>query len=232
MVPPILAIGYMQLINHLKHWKLLCLIRIYNLTVLFLNRYLEYPWVEMYHPSLPIYTYHGVNIAMWLNQQRRITIWQKDIIADIWMIYTHWIWKILAPSQKIFTIILWYLKAVHVVISVTRLFYLCIRVIDDTFVTGIYHKVDDFNFEVTNYPFPDSNIHSSLVYSAFYSQLIRLHRLCNNMSNFLFRAKLINQKLINRGYTFNLLRKSFMRFINTYAVELKYWVQKHDNVFL
>ena len=38
--------------------------RIYNLMVLFLNRYLAYLWVEMHHPSLPIYTYHGVNIAM------------------------------------------------------------------------------------------------------------------------------------------------------------------------
>ena len=37
------------------------------LTVLFSNRYLAYLWVQMHHPSLPIYTYHGVNIAMWLN---------------------------------------------------------------------------------------------------------------------------------------------------------------------
>ena len=68
-----------------------------------------------------------------------------------------------------------------------------IRVKDDKFVTGIYHKVDDFNFEVICYPFPDSNIHSSLGYSTFYSQLIRFHRLCNNKSDFLFRAKLIYQ---------------------------------------
>ena len=44
---------------------------------------------------------------------------------------------------------------------------LYIRVIDGKFVTGICHKVDDFNFEVISYPFPDSNIHSSLGYSTF-----------------------------------------------------------------
>ena len=49
---------------------------------------------------------------------------------------------------------------------------LYIRFIDGEFVTGIYHKVDDFNFGVISYPFPDSNIHSSLGYSTFYSQLI------------------------------------------------------------
>ena len=67
MVPATLAIENIQLINYLKHWKLFFSIRIYNLMVLFLNRYLAYLWVEMHHPSLPIYTYHGVNIAMWLN---------------------------------------------------------------------------------------------------------------------------------------------------------------------
>ena len=37
MVPATLAIGNIQLINYLKHWKLFFLIRIYNLTVLFLQ---------------------------------------------------------------------------------------------------------------------------------------------------------------------------------------------------
>ena len=35
---------------------------------------------------------------------------------------------------------------------------LFIRVVDGKFVTGIYHKMDDFNFEVINNPFPQSNI--------------------------------------------------------------------------
>ena len=44
-----------------------------------------------------------------------------------------------------------------------------IRAVDGKFVTDIYHKVDDFNFEVISYPFPQSNIHSVLGYTAFYS---------------------------------------------------------------
>ena len=109
---------------------------------------------------------------------------------------------------------------------------LYIRVIDDKFVTGIYHKVDDFNFEVICYPFPDSNIHSSLGHSTFYSQLISFHPLCNYKSDFLFRAKVIYQKLINRGYKFYLLRKYIMIFINKYPMEIKYEVQRHGNAFL
>ena len=39
---------------------------------------------------------------------------------------------------------------------------LYIRVVDNKFITGIYHKVDDFNFEVISYPLPQSNVHSML----------------------------------------------------------------------
>ena len=92
---------------------------------------------------------------------------------------------------------LYYWKAVLVVIDVATFLDLYIRVIDDKFVTGICHKVDDFNFEVISCPFPNSNIHSSFGYSTFYSQLIRFHRLFNDKSDFMFQAKLICQKLIN-----------------------------------
>ena len=37
---------------------------------------------------------------------------------------------------------------------------------------GIYHNVDDFNFEVTNFHFPDSNIYSRITHDdSFYYQL-------------------------------------------------------------
>ena len=67
-------------------------------------------------------------------------------------------------------------------------------------MTGIYHKVDDFNFEIINYRFSQSNIHSMLGYTTFYSQLIRFFRLCNNINDFLFQAKLRYSKLVKRGY--------------------------------
>ena len=69
-------------------------------------------------------------------------------------------------------------------------------------------------------------------FDCFNGSNFRFHRLCNNKSDFLFQAKLICQKLINRGYKFNLLRKSFMRFTNKYPVEIKYGVQRHANLFL
>ena len=84
-------------------------------------------------------------------------------------------------------------------------FNLHFRVVDHKFVTGIYHIADDFNFEVSSYPFPQSNVHSMLGYFTGYSQLIRFFRLCNNINDFLFRAKFCYSKLVKRGYKHSLL---------------------------
>ena len=89
-----------------------------------------------------------------------------------------------------------------------------IHVIDGKFVTGIYHKVDDFNCEVINDPFPHSNIHSMLGYTICYSQLSRFLKLCNNINDFLFRTK--------RGYMHNPLFKCFKRFCLAYKIEKQY----------
>ena len=98
---------------------------------------------------------------------------------------------------------------------------LYIRVVDHKFITGIYHKVDDFNFEVISYPFPQSNVHSMLGYSTYYSQLIRFFILCNNINDFLFRAKFSYSKLVKRSYNHNLLLKYLKRFCSAYNIEGK-----------
>ena len=108
---------------------------------------------------------------------------------------------------------------------------LYIRVVDGKFVTGIYHKVDDFNFEVINYPVPQSNIHSMLGYTTFYSQLIRFFRPCNKINDFLFRAKLNYSKLVKRGYIHSLLFKYFKRFCFAYEIEEKFGEKDHKLLF-
>ena len=123
-----------------------------------------------------------------------------------------------------------YWKVVLVVTNKTHL-DLYIRVVDHKFITGIYHKVDDFNFEVISYPFPQSNVHSMLEYSTYYSQLIRFFRLCNNINDFLFRAKFSYSKLVKRGYKHNLLLKYFKKFCSAYNIEGKYGVKNSDLLF-
>ena len=103
---------------------------------------------------------------------------------------------------------------------------LSVRIFNNTFIIGIYHKVDDFNFEVINFPFPSSNIHSQVGYNAFYSQLVRYYRLCNNRTDFIARVKLLKLKLGRRGYNLRTLEKSFLKFCSAYPAPTKYSV--HD----
>jgi ubiquitin C-terminal hydrolase len=91
-----------------------------------------------------------------------------------------------------------------------------IRVVNNVFVTGIYHKVDDFNFEVINFPFPESNIDTTLGYKTFYSQLVRFARLCSCEDDFYYRTQLTFYKLSKRGYDCAVLKKYFFRFCSKY----------------
>ena len=108
---------------------------------------------------------------------------------------------------------------------------LYIRVVDHKFITGIYHKVDDFNFDVISYPFPQSNVHSMLGYSTYYSQPIRFFRLCNYINDLLFRAKFSYFTLVKRGYKHSLLLKYFKRFCLAYNIEGKYGEKNSDLLF-
>ena len=106
---------------------------------------------------------------------------------------------------------------------------LFIRIIHKHFLIGIYHKVDDFNFEVVNFPFPESNIHSSVGYKVFYGQLIRFFRICNNQHDFLTRCIFVYNKLLARGFKHEGLYKYFRKFTITYNIFLKYGIKNHKD---
>ena len=76
----------------------------------------------------------------------------------------------------------------------------------------MYNKTDNFDFEVINFPFPESNIHSNIIYSAFFSQLLRYARICSNYIDFKNRCKILSQKLILRGFSANKLTWQFKKF--------------------
>ena len=171
----------------------------------------------MLHLLLLTYTYHGVNIATWLKYSNLTILWQScyHITADIWMISVQWIYRIFGDIAKDIYDNTLLLEGSICSYKQDTFLDLYIRVVDHKFIIGIYHKVDDFNFEVISYPFPQSNVHSMLGYSTYYSQLIRFFRLCNIINDFMFRAKFSYSKLVKRGYKHNLLLKYFKKFRST-----------------
>ena len=57
-------------------------------------------------------------------------------------------------------------------------------------------------FQIVNFPFLNSNIQAAPVYGVYASQLIRYvySTVCGNYHDFLDRAGLLTQKLLNRDY--------------------------------
>ena len=106
-----------------------------------------------------------------------------------------------------------------------------IRIFAGKFIIGIYHKVDDFDFEVISFPFPESNIHSKVGYNCFYSQLVRFFRLCNNVFDFSVRVKMLYHKLSDRGYNGPVLKKFFLRFCGRYPVDVKFDVSNGNSLW-
>ena len=63
----------------------------------------------------------------------------------------------------------------------------------------IYHKRDDFNFEIVNFPFLDGDVPRSSSYGVYISQLIRFARVCSNVYDFNNRNLFLTAKLLKQG---------------------------------
>ena len=80
---------------------------------------------------------------------------------------------------------------------------------NDIISTKNYDKRDDFNFEIVNFPFLDSDVPRSTSYRVYVSQLIRFARASSYVTDFNTRNKLLIQKLLKHGYRYHKLRKTF-----------------------
>ena len=63
----------------------------------------------------------------------------------------------------------------------------------------IYDKLDDFNFEIVNFPFLDGDVPRSPSYGVYISQLIRFARACSNVDDFNNRNLFLTAKLLKQG---------------------------------
>ena len=71
----------------------------------------------------------------------------------------------------------------------------------------IYDKRDDFDF-----PFLDWYLPRSTSYGVYISQLIRFARVSNHVVDFNARNKSLTAKLLQQGYRYHKLRKTFSKF--------------------
>ena len=82
--------------------------------------------------------------------------------------------------------------------SDTTLSYLdvSISICQGKFITEVFDKRDNFNFNIVNYPYMCSNIPTKPTYGVYISQLIRISRICDKFDSFVKRHRLLTDKLI------------------------------------
>ena len=73
----------------------------------------------------------------------------------------------------------------------------------------VYVKSDDFDFDIVNM---DGNVPCRASYGVSISQLIRIVRVCNHVADFNARNKCLTTKLLQQGYRYHKLRKTFSKF--------------------
>ena len=85
--------------------------------------------------------------------------------------------------------------------------------ISNGFVSSkIYDKRDDFDFDIVNFPFLDGDVPRSTSYGVYMSQLIRFARVSSHVADFNARHKSLTAKLLQQGYRYHKLRKTFSKF--------------------
>ena len=85
--------------------------------------------------------------------------------------------------------------------------------ISNGFVSSkIYDKCDDFDFDVVNSPVLDEDVPCSTSYGVYISQLIRFARVSSHVAVFNARNKSLTAKVLQQGYQYHKLRKTFSKF--------------------
>ena len=91
--------------------------------------------------------------------------------------------------------------------------------ISNGFVSSkIYDKRDDFDFDIVNFPFLDDDVPRSTSYGVYISQLIRFARVSSHVADFNARNKRLTAKLLQQGYRYHKLRKTFSKFYRRHYV--------------
>ena len=75
-----------------------------------------------------------------------------------------------------------------------------------------YDKRDDIDFDIVNFSFLDGDVPRSTSYRVYISQLIRFARVSSHVADFNARNKSLTAKLLQQGYRYHKLRKTFSKF--------------------
>ena len=87
--------------------------------------------------------------------------------------------------------------------------YLNLCISNGTVSTKIFAKLNDFDFDIVNFPFLDGDVPRHTSYWVYIAQVIRFARASLKLSDFNSRNKDFTAKLLRQDYYYFNLRKVF-----------------------
>ena len=85
----------------------------------------------------------------------------------------------------------------------------------------MYHKVDDFDFEVLSFPFPTSNMSDHIM-------LVRFSSVWSKFNDFDICSRNLLESLLNRSFSKYTLKNSFKKFVlnHHHVSDIKYSMEE------
>ena len=119
---------------------------------------------------------------------------------------------ILQNLSQIYILQNWNLKKANDLDTSASFLDLNLTIVNNIISTSIYDKRDDFNFQIVNFPDLSGDVPRAPSYGVYISQLTRYARCCSYLHDFNIRNLNITKKLLQQGFRFHKLRKSFTKF--------------------
>ena len=77
-------------------------------------------------------------------------------------------------------------------------------------------NINNFDFEIVNFPYLDGGVSRSTSYGVYISQLIRFARASSHVADFNTCNKLLTEKLLKQGHPYHKLCNTFSKFFRRY----------------
>jgi hypothetical protein len=85
---------------------------------------------------------------------------------------------------------------------------------NNTIVTRLYNKTDDYAFKVVRYPHCDSNMHIDVAIRCFHAEILRFTRICSKLQDFSQRLRCLYINFKDNGFSHEQLSLEFFSFIS------------------
>ena len=98
-----------------------------------------------------------------------------------------------------------------------------IDIMNDTFVTSLYDKRDDYQFRIVRLPYRSSNIPKKMFISSIVTEVLRIARVTSTFQSFLISTKILIRRMIYKGAQVLEIKTSLHRIIKKHLEDfLKY----------